>query len=350
MEYYDAVIIGAGQAGIAMGYYLKKEGISFIVCDENERIGDSWRKRYDSLVLFTPRRYSCLPELRMNGSADGFPTKDEMANYLASYVNHFNIPVKCNTLVYNIIKKHDLFYVETNKGRIEAKNVIIASGAFQKPYIPPVFKEHEQHPLQFHSSSYVSPRQIPKTSVLIVGGGNSGAQIALELAKEREVTMAVSHRLKFLPLRFLGRSIFDWLERLGLLYAGVDTKRGKWFKKQKDPIFGKELKGYIKNKQVQLKPKVVSVIGKEVVFEDHSRQTFDTVIWATGFVPSYEWISIEGVKDSDGKPIHKRGISEIDGLYFLGLPWQYQRGSALICGVSHDANYLLSHILTNLQK
>lgn len=345
MESIKVVIVGGGQAGIAMGYYLVKEKGPFIILDANKQVGDSWRNRYDSLVLFTPRTYSQLPGFPMDGAPNGFPTKDEMASYLQQYASHFNLPMRHHTKVDRVTRQQNgRFHLKTNNGWIEAEKVVIATGAFQKPYLPPVLDSANDEMSQVHSSAYRNPAQIPGKSVLVVGGGNSGAQIAVELAKERNVTMAISHPFRFLPLKLLGKSMFSWLEWGGLLYAGVDTTRGRWFKKQKDPIFGKELKSLIKKDQIHLKPRVVNVQGKEVEFADHSRLSFDRIIWSTGFSPSYEWIDIDGVIATNGWPIHNRGITNIRGLYFLGLPWQYQRGSALVCGVGRDAEYLVPFI------
>jgi putative flavoprotein involved in K+ transport len=344
MSTYDVVIIGSGQAGISMGYYLKKEGVSFILIDECERVGDAWRKRYDSLVLFTPRKYSSLPEMEMSGPLNVYPTKNEMGHYLESYVRHFDLPIEHNTKVENLSEKAGVFHILTNRGRLTAKKVVVATGAFQKPYIPPVIKTNEYSPFHIHSSAYRSPKEIQGNTVLVVGGGNSGAQIAVELAEEKKVAMAVNHPFKFLPMRFLGRSIFSWLEDAGLLFAGIDTRKGKWFQKQSDPIFGKELKSLIKKSKIKIYPRVTGVEGNEAVFEDNSRESFDSIVWSTGFAPSYEWISIDGAISADGKPIHERGITPVNGLFFLGLPWQYQRGSALICGVSRDAEYLVRFI------
>ena len=345
MDHFDVVIVGAGQAGIAMGYYLKREGLSFILLDSNERIGDSWRRRYDSLILFTSRKYSSLPELQMIGPSEGFPTKDEMADYLEQYVLHFDLPVGLNTNVTNIKKDYEMFQVETNRGIIEAKQVVIASGAFQKAFVPSVTVNNGEKQFRIHSLSYRSPKQLLKGSVLVVGGGNSGAQIAVELAHECNVTLAVSHPFKFLPLRILGKSLFYWLDSIGLLHAGINTKRGKWFRKQSDPIFGSELKALITKGRIEVKQRVVRVDGNEVLFEDNRVQTFENVVWSTGFVPSYDWIRIDGVISSHGKPVHERGISPIKGLYFIGMPWQHQRGSALICGVGHDARFLVQFII-----
>ncbi|PAE24981.1 NAD(P)/FAD-dependent oxidoreductase [Bacillus sp. 7894-2] len=344
---YETVIIGGGQAGLAMGYFLKKEKISFVIIEKNGNVGDSWRQRYKSLVLFTPRQYSSLPGLQMRGPSEDFPTKDDMADYLNDYVKYFALPVMLDTNVTQLNKLPDgSFIIETTNGSLKAQQVIIAAGAFQKPYIPPVIKEGTGA-FQLHSSEYRSPEEVPDGEVLIVGGGNSGAQLAVELAKDRKVTIAVGHRMKFFPLTVLGKSIFYWLEKIGLLFAGTSTIKGSWFQKQKDPIFGKELKTLIQNKKVDVKPTVIQVSDTEVLFGDGTQRNFESIIWSTGFVPSYDWIHIEGVVSGEGKPIHKRGVTEIKGLYFIGLPWQYQRGSALICGVGQDAEYLLSAMLSN---
>ena len=344
VEKYDVVIVGAGQAGIAMGFYIKRKGLSFIIVDSNKQIGDSWRNRYDSLVLFTPRKYSSLPGLQMKGPSEELPTKDEMAEYLEQYVAQFDLPVSLNTHVTSIKKKQEAFLIETNQGTMRTNQVVIASGAFQKPFIPPVTLSEVGDLFQIHSSAYRSPKQISEGSVVVVGGGNSGAQIAVELAHERNVTLAISSPFTFLPIRILGKSIFYWLDFLGLLYAGVNTKRGKWFSKQSDPIFGSELKALIAEGRIQVKPRVLKVDGNGVLFKDKSLQSFENIVWSTGFVPSYEWLELDGAVSSNGQPVQERGVSPIKGLYFLGLPWQHQRGSALICGVGRDASYLAQFI------
>ena len=212
MDHYDVVVVGAGQAGIAMGYYLKQEGLSFVLLDSNDRVGDAWRHRYDSLVLFTTRKYSSLPEMPMSGLSEGFPTKDDMTDYLEQYVGYFDLPVQLHTKVITIKKESELFQIETTRGMIEAKQVVIASGALQNPFIPQVAVNKAEGPFQIHSSLYRSPKQLVRGSVLVVGGGNSGVQIAVELAHEHHVTLAVSHPFKFLPLHFWGKAYFiGWI-------------------------------------------------------------------------------------------------------------------------------------------
>ncbi|SFI81289.1 MULTISPECIES: NAD(P)/FAD-dependent oxidoreductase [unclassified Bacillus (in: firmicutes)] len=340
----DVVVIGAGQAGLSMGYYLKQGGYDFVILDGEKRIGDSWRNRYDSLVLFTPKSYSSLPGMKLEGDENAFPTKDEIADYLETYANRFLLPVQMEITVHKVQKVKSTFEVSTDKGVFHSKHVIIASGAFQKPFIPSISQSLSQEVFQIHSSQYQSLETIPDGPVLVVGGGNSGTQIATELAESRDVTIAISHPLKFLPLKIMGKSIFHWLEKMGFLYAGTTTKRGSWFQKQSDPIFGFEFKKMIRKGKIEIHSRVIQAQGGEITFNDRSKINVHNIIWSTGFVPHYKWIDIEGILDEKGFPLHKRGVSPIQGLYYIGLPWQYQRGSALICGVGRDAEFLYSII------
>jgi putative flavoprotein involved in K+ transport len=346
MNTQDVIVIGAGQAGLAIGYYMKKKKVSFQIIDHNVRVGDSWRKRYRSLTLFTPRSYSSLPGLAMVGNQDEWPSKVEMADYLEGYAKEFELPITLNVGVNKLCKKDGLFFIDTSQGMMQAKSVVVATGSFQKPVIPLSFEDNSI--FQVHSSQYDSPVNLHEGSVLIVGGGNSGAQIASELSSSnRSVTLAIGHPLKFLPLRIWGRSMFDWLEKTGLLYADKNSARGSWLKKQTDPIFGKELKDLIKNRKVVIKPRVMSVEGKEVIFEDGSKEEFQNIVWATGFKPSYDWIDINGVVMEDGNLNHQKGISIVENLYFIGLPWQSSRASGLVCGVGRDAAYISEYMVTD---
>ncbi|WP_002146470.1 flavin-containing monooxygenase [Bacillus cereus] len=340
----DIIIVGAGQAGLTMGYYLKQEGYSFLLLEAGKRVGDSWRKRYDSLQLFTPREYSSLPGMILKGEGNGFPRKDEIATYLEGYARHFQLPVQLRTEVLKIRKEKEIFEVHTPTEILQSKKVIIASGGFQQPFIPSVSANLSSHIFQIHSSQYISPSQIPKGRVLVVGGGNSGMQIVVELAKTHEVTMSISHPLTFLPLHLFRKSIFNWLEKIGILYAKINTKRGRWFQKRKDPIFGFEGKELIRNGAIKLQKKVVSASGNNIMFQNGDTYSVESVIWSTGFMQDYKWIEIEKAVNEKGFPNQVKGISPVKGLYYIGLPWQSQRGSALICGVGKDAAYLLSEI------
>ncbi|MES1048793.1 oxidoreductase [Bacillus thuringiensis] len=340
----DLIIIGAGQAGLTMGYYLKQEGYNFLLLEAGKQVGNSWRNRYDSLQLFTPRSYSSLPGMALIGEKNEFPYKDEIATYLEEYARHFQLPVKLQTEVLKIKKEKEIFELHTPTEVLQTKKVIIASGGFQQPFIPSVSANLSSHIFQIHSSQYKSSPQIPQGKVLVVGGGNSGMQIAVELAKTHEVTVSISHPLTFLPLQLFGKSIFNLLEKMGLLYAEINTKRGRWFQKRKDPIFGFEGKKLIRNGAIKLQEKVVSASGNNIMFQNGDIYSAESVIWSTGFVQNYNWIEIEQAVNEKGFPNHIKGISPVKGLYYIGLPWQSQRGSALICGVGKDAAYVLSEI------
>lgn len=344
---YDVIIIGAGQAGLSMGYYLQQTNLSFLILDKGEKIGEVWRNRYDSLRLFTPRSYSSLPGLAFDGIQSDYPTKGEIAEYLSFYGETFSLPIKLKTTVQSLYKDEGRFRIITNKGELIAKNIVIATGPFQNPFVPEFANKLSENVLQLHSSQYKNSKQLIEGPVLVVGGGNSGSQVAVELSKERETYLSVSHKIKYLPQDIMNKSLFWWFDKLGIYSASVNTTVGQYIKKQQDPIFGFELKSLIKSGKVLLKPRTISIHNDNIIFEDNTEVQVNNVIWSTGFVSDYRWIEIAEVLDEKSKPIHQRGITAIDGLYFLGLQWQYSRGSALLQGVGADAEYLIKYILDN---
>jgi putative flavoprotein involved in K+ transport len=340
---YDVLVIGGGQAGLTAGYYLCQRQLSFLILDKGSAIGESWKKRYDSLTLFTPRSYSSLPGLSLIGEEIKYPTKDEITDYLSLYANTFSLPMQLNTLVLKL-DKEDYFILSTTQGEFLSRNVIIATGPFQDPYIPDFSQLLSENILQLHSSKYKNPNQLKPGTTLVVGGGNSGAQIAFEISKESKVYLSVGHQLKFLPQDIGNKSIFWWFDKLGILKANVLSKVGQFIRNKPDPIFGFELKSQIKIGRVVLKPRVTSAEKNDLFFGDGSRLKVSNLIWSTGFKSDYSWINIPNVLDEKGLPIHQRGITTIHGLFFLGLPWQYRRGSALLQGVGTDAKYLVERL------
>jgi len=341
----DILIIGAGQAGLAAGYYLKQAEKSFLILSTEQSIGDVWRNRYDSLVLFTPRWYCALPGFRLEGDPNGFATKNEIADYLARYAIHFDLPVQLNTEIRSMTKEKEFFIVRTNAMEFIAKKVIIATGPFQKPFIPDIASKVPHDMVQIHTADYKNPSDLKKGPVLVVGAGNSGAQIAVELSADREVYLSAGHRLRFFPLRMLGQSIFWWFAKLGLLDATRESKIGQLLRRQGDPIFGLELKALLRGDKIRMKPRTLSMKQHAVTFEDGSEIEVANIIWATGFHSDYHWILINDIFNDRGMPIHDRGVSLVAGLYFLGLPWQYRRGSALIGGVGEDASHIVKAII-----
>jgi len=343
---YHTVVIGAGQAGLAMGYYLQQSKTNFLIVEKEIRVGQSWKNRYDSLKLFTPRMYSSLPGLILTGGKHGFPSKDEIETYLNHYSMKFNLPVQFETEVINVTKDNDIFIIVTNKGMITSQNLVVATGAFQNKYIPPFADKISKGVFQIHSSEYKNPSQLQEGSVLVVGGGNSGAQIAVELSSLKNTYLSVSNKLRFLPLVVASKSIFWWFDKLGLLKTTSSSFLGGKLKQSGDPIFGFELRKAIKDWEVTLKSRVVNAEMDYLIFDDQSTLQVDNIIWSTGFKADFSWIHIPGVCNAEGKVKHSRGVTTNKGLYFLGLPWQHRRGSSLIQGVGEDARYLL----TLLQK
>lgn len=340
----DAVIVGAGQAGLAMGYHLSRLNKNFIIIEKGERIGATWQNRYDSLVLFTPRALSSLPGLQMEGPPQGLPTKNEVADYLQLYAEIFSLPVHLKTEVLSVEKTGSSFKITTTEKAYSAKQIIVATGPFQSPAVPALSKKLSMEVQQLHSSEYKNTAQLKKGNVLVVGGGNSGAQIAVELAASKEVHFSVGKKPRFLPLSLFGKSIFWWFKRSGLLNARKNSVIGTKIRSNGDPIFGYELKRLIRNKKIILHSRTISCHGNMIVFQNQQKLNVQNVIWATGFSSSYDWLRIPEVFDSTGTPIHNRGITAVKGLYFLGLPWQHKRGSALLLGVGEDAEFLASQL------
>ncbi|MFJ8235628.1 flavin-containing monooxygenase [Ureibacillus sp. NPDC094379] len=341
---YDTIVIGAGQAGLSVGYYLKRLNQNFLILDKGKELGESWNNRYDSLVLFTPRMYDSLPGFILEGNPHGFPTKDEIVNYLKSYADHFNFPIQLQAEVVNVQYINEIFTIKTDTEVFQSKNLIVATGPFQTPRIPSFSKKLSKGIHQLHSSQYKNPSQLIEGNVLVIGGGNSGAQIAVELSKEKETYLSISKKLSFLPLVFNNKSTYWWLDKLGLLKASTNSFVGKAIQKKGDPIFGFELKDAIKDKEVFLKPRVIDGAQNQITFEDLSVLRVDNIIWATGYQSIYPWLEIEGVFNQKGKIVHQRGITNVNGLYFIGLPWQYRRGSAILQGVGFDAKYIVNHL------
>ncbi|QDI93133.1 NAD(P)-binding domain-containing protein [Salicibibacter cibarius] len=341
MRNYDVVVIGGGQAGLAMAFALKQRNVSFIVLDENEHIGDSWRKRYESLSLFTPRNYSQLHQFPFQGDPNGFPHKDEVATYLSDFQAENGLPIMHKQKVIKLSQEDcQKFLVITQNERYTAKHVVVATGAFHHPFIP---KIHDNSiPFMIHASDYQNPSQIPKGEVLIIGAGNTGIQIAAELCKTHTVLLAKSKPIKRLPQSIAGKSLFWWFEFLWLSKAKPDSMLGKFLQKR-DPIIGNNYK--IVKKHVEILGRVKSVNDGQAYFQGSYPRKVSSIIWATGYRNDYSWIDIDGVLNKHGKPIHRCGITNIKGLYFIGLSWQSKRSSALIYGVSNDANRIAKKIV-----
>lgn len=342
---YHTIVIGAGQAGLAISCFLSRNNKNFLVLDKGSTIGESWINRYDSLVLFTPRLYSSLPGMMMEGEPHGFPSKDEVGSYLKRYALKYQFPIKFNTVVEHVNKDdEEIFTVKTSDGIFQTQNIVIATGPFHKKFIPAMSKSIDSRVTQIHSSEYRNIHQLQDGNVLVVGGGNSGAQIAVELSKKKETYLAISKNIAYFPLVVMGKSIFWWFDKLGILNATSHSFLGKLIQRKGDPIFGYELKKAVSKNQVKLRPKVIWANEKQAMFEDISTLNVQNIIWSTGFKPDYSWIQIENALNENDEILHKRGVSPVKGLYFLGLPWQHKRGSSLLQGVGADAEFLMTFL------
>jgi putative flavoprotein involved in K+ transport len=346
----DVLIVGAGQAGLALGARLKSTSLRFGLIERHARVGDSWRTRYDSLTLFTPRAYSALPGLAVPGDPDGFPTKDEMADYLETYATHFDLPVMPNTGIASLERANGGFRAATEAGeQIHSRAVVLATGAYQRPAIPVISKELPAEVLQLTPESYKNPAQLPPGRVLVVGDGATGRQIAVELSATHEVFLASGRPRRVSPDRVLGKSIFWWMDKLGIVRASRESAIGRYLMKT-DPFPGKDLElERLRERGVEAVGRLSRVEGKTVTFADGNTTEVDAVIWATGYRDDAERVAIPEAKDADGDFLHERGVSPVPNLYFIGRSWQWTRGSALLTGVGADASYLTGHMLTQLE-
>jgi putative flavoprotein involved in K+ transport len=340
-EHFDVAVVGGGQAGLAMGYFLARQGRSFVILEAADSIGAAWRTRWDSLVLFTPRRYSALAGMPFPGDPDGYPTRDEVLAYLEEYAETFKLPVRLNAPVRRLSSRDGAFVLELGEGRIVADQVVVATGPFQVPLIPAVAGELSSEVFQVHSTGYMQPGGVPPGTVLVVGGGNTGYQIAKELSATHRVYLAVGSRQTPLPQRFLGRDLFWWLTKTRLIRKTVETRIGQRLQ-HRDTLIGSSPRE-VRRHGVALKPRLVGASGRTATFADGSELEVDAVIWATGYRSDYSWIDTP-IFDSSGRVEHRRGVTDVPGLYFLGLSWQHTRGSALIGWIKDDAEFIAEQI------
>jgi putative flavoprotein involved in K+ transport len=346
-----AVVVGGSQSGLAVGYHLRQRGLPFVILDENDRVGDAWRKRWDSLRLFTPGRYDALPGMPFPGSPSSYPTKDEVADYLELYARDFELPIRTRVTVDRLSKVGERFAVTCGDHTLVAANVIVATGAYHNPRIPPFARDLDPRILQLHSKDYRNPSSIQDGGVLVVGAGNSGAEIALELARYhvtwlsgrdtgQEPTRAgsVPDRL-FTPLMWLIATRLTVKTRLGrkLRDHFLDPPRGIPLGRVRQQDFAPA--------GVERVPRMTGVRNGAPVLEDGRLLDVSNVIWCTGFTLAYDWIDL-ALPTRNGLPLHDRGIIEsCPGLYFVGLPFLYSLSSVLLGGVGRDAKYIVDHIL-----
>jgi putative flavoprotein involved in K+ transport len=356
-ENVETLVLGGGQAGLSVGYHLAQRDLPFVILDANQRIGDSWRKRWDSLRLFTPARYNALPGMRFPGPAHSFSSKDEVADYLECYAARFELPVRAGIRVDRLSRNGTHFVVEAGNRRLEAENVVVAMASHQVPRVPPLAHELDPDVHQLHAGEYRNPSQLREGTVLVVGAGNSGAEIAIEVAEKYPTWLAgkesghVPFRIEraparhlFLPLMFrvVGHRVLTVRTPIGrkmrpkLLSHGAPLVRVK----PKD----------IAAAGIERVPRVVGVRDGLPLLEDNRVLEPSNVIWCTGFRPDFSWIDLPifGEEEEPIEPIHHRGIVAVEpGLYFVGLFFLYAMSSGFLPGVGRDAEHIVKDIASS---
>jgi putative flavoprotein involved in K+ transport len=348
-ERLETMIIGGGQAGLATGYHLAKRDLPFVILDANERIGDAWRKRWDSLRLFTPARYSGLPGWPFPAPRASYPTKEDVADYLEAYAARFDLPVRAGVAVDGLFREGNWYVLVSGDRRFEAKNVVVASGAYQTPRVPAFASELDPGIVQLHSVEYRDPAQLREGGVLVVGAGNSGAEIAFEVSgthptwlSGRETghvpirTGSMLDRLLTPPFWFLASRVLTMRTPIGrkvrpkLLTMAAPLER----------VRSRELAAA----GIERVPRTVGVRDGSPALEDGRVMEVANVIWCTGFREEFPWIDLP-IFDENERPLHERGVVVGEpGLYFVGLFFLYALTSSLIGGVGRDAEYIAKHI------
>jgi putative flavoprotein involved in K+ transport len=342
-ERIDTLVIGGGQAGLSVGYHLARRDLPFLILDAADRIGDSWRERWDSLRLFTPARFDALDGMPFPAEPGYFPTKDEMADYLEAYAARFDLPVQNNARVRRLTRENGRFVVLAGDARFEADHVVVAMSNYQQPRVPDFAGGLDAGIRQLHSADYRSPDQLADGPVLLAGAGNSGADIAMELAPRHTVLMSgpdVGH-IPFRIERGLGQHLLGPFV-LRVMFHRVLTVRTPLGRKVRPEKLTKGVS------LVRVKPKDLARAGVErvprttgtkdglPVLEDGRVLEPANVIWCTGFHAGFDWIDlpVHGEKE----PLHKSGVVESQpGLYFVGLSFLHSVSSAMIHGVGRDA-------------
>ena len=347
--YIDTIVIGGGQAGLCTGYYLQKQGVPFLILDANERVGDAWRNRWDSLKLFSPSRY-VLPGLKLKARTDGFPTKDQIADYLSEYAEHFELPISNRTRVDRLERQGDGFALTCGSKRYECRNVIVAMANYQEPRMPHFAGEIDEGIVQMHSASYRNSSQLNPGSVLVVGAGNSGADIALDVARKRR-TILSGKEAGHIPWRIesvFARHVLMRLVRfIGHHVLSLKTPVGRKLR----PKMLHRTTSLIRVKPKDFADAGVERVGKIIGVRDGlpveaGGKVLDVqnVIWCTGYKGGFSWIDLP-IFDSIGDPMQVEGVvPSVPGLFFVGLHFLYAMSSATLMGVGRDARRIARQV------
>lgn len=347
----ETVVIGGGQAGLAVGYHLALSGSPFVILDKNLRVGDSWRNRWDSLRLFTPARYNGLPGIRFPAPPGSYSTKDEVADFLEVYAQRFELPVRADTQIDRVWREAETLVVASGPHTWRTNNVVVATGASHTPRVPPFAAELDDAIFQLHSREYRNPGQLGPGGALVVGAGNSGAEIAMEVSHDHPTWLSGPDtgqeptRAGSLPDRLLTPLIWFVASRVTAVTNPIGRKVRDAFL---DPPRGIPL-GRVRRKDIlaagiERLPRTLGVENGSPRLENGRLLEVSNVIWCTGFVADFSWIDLP-VFGEYGLPLHERGVVPSQpGLYFMGQPFQYTLSSALVGGVGRDAHHVVDHI------
>jgi putative flavoprotein involved in K+ transport len=351
-ERYETLIVGGGQAGLSVGYHLKQEGRSFAILDANERIGDSWRNRWDSLRLYSPAFRDGLPGMPFPAARTAYPTKDEMGGYLEAYAERFELPVRSGAPVDSLTRENGLYVASAGDQRFEADNLVVATGVFSKPHIPEFARELDPGITQLHSNDYRNLSQLQAGAVLVVGASHSGSDVAHEAAATHDVILSGKDTGQLpVPLETRrGRIGFRVLYRVGTHILTVDTPLGRKMRPHIRHGGGPLLRYRRKDLQAAGVERVLArTVGVErglPVLDDGRVVDVRNVVWCTGFRPDFSWIRFPFEMGDDGYPVQYRGAAASPpGLYFAGLPFLHSFASMLIAGSARDAGRIARHIV-----
>ena len=350
-ETFHTIVIGGGQAGLSVGYYLASQGRSFAILDANQRVGDVWRQRWNSLRLFTPAAFDGLAGMKFPAPPFSFPTKDQMADYLEAYAHRFALPIRNGIRVDRLTRAGNRYLVEAGDRRFEADNVVVAMSSYQVPRVPAIAKELRPDIVQLHSIEYRSPGQLKPGGVLLVGAGNSGAEIAVEVARQHQTWVSgrdtghVPFKIDGLMSRlFLMRLVFRFVFHRVLTVAtpiGRRVRRGVF--SQGGPLIRVKPR-HLAAAGVQRVPRTTRVVNGLPALDDGRTLDVANVIWCTGFGNGFSWIDLP-IFEENGEPRHQSGIAtDQPGLYFVGLHFLHSFSSTMIHGVARDAKRIADAI------
>jgi putative flavoprotein involved in K+ transport len=349
-EYVETLVIGGGQAGLAMGYQLARRDLPYKIVDANPRIGDAWRNRWDSLRLFTPNRLNHLPGMPFPGYHWGFPSKNEWADYLESYARRFDLQVETGVRVESLSREGQRFVATSSDRRFEADHVVVAMSSWQRPRVPDFASELDSRIVQLHVAEYKNPGQLQEGDVLVVGAGNSGAEVAMEVARTHKVLLSgpSTGAIPFRPESVVARVLMPFIGRI-VFHRVLSVKTPIGRKLRPKLIATGEPLIRVKPKDlaaagVERVPRVTGVQSGSPQLEDGRVVDVANVVWCTGFHPGFSWIDLPVLGPQE--PLHKRGIVDSEpGLYFIGLKFLYSVSSEQIHGVGRDADRIARKIV-----